>query len=328
MTSRLVTVFVAAVATAALAACGGSGAGARQHAHVTLKSQASGAVGDWCTTDDDCNGGAGGTGVGSACSTDPDCNNGQSGSGLVCSKSGNTAGTCIAGFHSSSDCSGEYCDTTTGNWQCMPYCSSDLDCNNGNTGAGVVCSNSGDTSGECITGCHQDSDCGAGNKCDAYQCAPIAGGGGGGSGYNVSVAVSYADNHWNDGVGLCADFVSAAAVTRGGLGISYTDWVPTLFTELGTLGYSGDPGASSACAGDIVIFSNPYNGEFCPPPGHERDSGYPNENCSHTAIVVVGGSSPDSILVDAHNNARYHDPLSAMAGGWSDYRVFHVGSCN
>ena len=39
------------------------------------------------------------------------------------------------------------------------------------------------------------------------------------SNYSHSAAVDYAKKHWNDGVGLCAQFV-AACITAGGISVS------------------------------------------------------------------------------------------------------------
>jgi hypothetical protein len=63
-------------------------------------------------------------------------------------------------------------------------CTSDVDCNGGSTGTGLVCSTSGSTAGRCISGCHHDSDCPSGDVCDQsatphWACAPADAGGGG-----------------------------------------------------------------------------------------------------------------------------------------------------
>lgn len=53
-------------------------------------------------------------------------------------------------------------------------CASDVECNHGAPGAGVICSKNGSTAGKCIDGCHDDADCGGGSSCDKtlahWQC--------------------------------------------------------------------------------------------------------------------------------------------------------------
>ena len=48
-------------------------------------------------------------------------------------------------------------------------CTSDIACNHGSPGAGVICSNSGASAGKCIDGCHDDDDCQSGASCDKTQ---------------------------------------------------------------------------------------------------------------------------------------------------------------
>jgi lysozyme len=47
-----------------------------------------------------------------------------------------------------------------------PACATDADCNQGATGTGKVCSDSGATAGTCVVGCHGDTDCPSGTTCD------------------------------------------------------------------------------------------------------------------------------------------------------------------
>lgn len=47
-----------------------------------------------------------------------------------------------------------------------PECDADADCNQGASGTGKVCSNSGATAGTCVSGCHTDADCPSGTTCD------------------------------------------------------------------------------------------------------------------------------------------------------------------
>jgi hypothetical protein len=53
------------------------------------------------------------------CRSDYDCNGGVEGSGVVCSNSGDTAGTCIVGCHSRCDCGdSQTCVHTAPHWRC------------------------------------------------------------------------------------------------------------------------------------------------------------------------------------------------------------------
>lgn len=101
------------------------------------------------------------------CSLDIDCNQGAHGVGVVCS-----AGECVQGCHSAVDCpNGGICDLTTSPGQCAaapPQCTSDTDCNSGQTGTGVICSDAG----KCVAGCHAAADCPDGDICEAGDCAP------------------------------------------------------------------------------------------------------------------------------------------------------------
>jgi GH25 family lysozyme M1 (1,4-beta-N-acetylmuramidase) len=53
-------------------------------------------------------------------------------------------------------------------------CKSDVECNHGSPGAGVICSNNGTSASKCIDGCHSDDDCSSGASCDKtlahWQC--------------------------------------------------------------------------------------------------------------------------------------------------------------
>jgi hypothetical protein len=156
--------------------------------------------------------------------------------------------------------------------------------------------------------------------------------------YDVSAAVTYADGHWDDGVGECDEFVNDAAVTTGGLNIPFSTWVPTTWGYLDSAKapydeYSpSNPTVTGGCPGDIVIYSNDVGASFC------LSSSQSESNCGHVGLVVVGGSSAGSILADFHNNAHYHLALSDILSssvvnasaedGYSTFRLYHLSNCS
>jgi hypothetical protein len=87
-------------------------------------------------------------------------------------------------------------------------CQTDLDCNQGATGAGIVCSLDGATTGQCISGCHSDTDCPTNDTCDQnakphWACVPDGAGtssdDAGGAMVNAIAALALA----NVGQGAC-----------------------------------------------------------------------------------------------------------------------------
>jgi hypothetical protein len=282
--------------------------------------------------------------LGKACSSDAACDGATSASGRVC---GASSHVCVVGCHYDSDCpSGSSCDKSSSAWVCKPKkvplggsCSTDTDCNGGQTGAGAVCSTSSKT---CIAGCHYDSDCSGGKTCDhtttPWSCAapkpknPIGTAITGS--YDPQAAIAYADAHWDDGKGECDEFVSDSAISSGHLGIPYSTWVPTTYGYLTDAGvpydeYTPSHTAVRACPGDIVIDSNDAGSGFCVEPGGEK-------NCGHIGIVVQGGTSVDTILADFHNNAHYHYPIGNILGttalgpyvsAYSTLRIYHLVNC-
>jgi hypothetical protein len=139
------------------------------------------------------------------------------------------------------------------------------------------------------------------------------------SGYQPSAAVAYADDHWDDGQGLCAEFTSRALIA-GSLSIDVITYVPTLLSALAQAPYEehyeGD--RPTAAAGDAVIYSDAIGDDFC-------DDGPDEYNCGHACIVVVGGTGEQTIEIDCHNNAHYHLALGDILGdGYSTYRIYHL----
>jgi hypothetical protein len=146
------------------------------------------------------------------------------------------------------------------------------------------------------------------------------------TGYSPTQAVAYADAHWDDGVGECAEFTTRS-LRAGGARIALITWVPDLVDALsGTpfVEYSDVHTAVSARAGDVVVYSDAAGADFC-----IADS--PDEhNCGHAGLVVQGGASVDEILADFHNNAHHHIALSALFGAYTTLRVYHLapGGCS
>ncbi len=138
-------------------------------------------------------------------------------------------------------------------------------------------------------------------------------------GYQPSAAVDYADAHWDDGQGLCAEFTSRS-LRAGSLNISVITYVPTLVDAFSGVPYEehtegDDP---SANAGDVVVYSDDTGSGFC-------DDDSDEANCGHVCIVVIAGTGEDEITVDCHNNAHYHLALGDILGGsYSTYRVYHL----
>jgi len=143
-------------------------------------------------------------------------------------------------------------------------------------------------------------------------------------------AAYYADLTWNDGLGLCAEFVSNALVS-GGFSMDTYTWVPDLVAALWYFPYDEyyppDPTYVGGDVGDVVIYSNDGRDAFC-----QRENG-DERSCGHVGIITVAGVGPQDTLADFHNVARYQMPIgdvldSTALGQWehvySVYRVIHL----
>jgi hypothetical protein len=139
--------------------------------------------------------------------------------------------------------------------------------------------------------------------------------------YSPAAAVAFAQSHWSDGVGECAEFVFDC-LHAGGLGIAATAWVPTLVSELSSIRYEEHEGggSASASAGDVVVFSTAGGSAFCGPGPVEGVA------CGHTCFVVAGGSSASSIEVDCHNTAHSGAAVSYFLGEYPHYRIYHTAA--
>jgi hypothetical protein len=139
--------------------------------------------------------------------------------------------------------------------------------------------------------------------------------------YDPTAAATFADANWDDGVGLCAEFVSDSLIA-GNAPIDVVTFVPTLLAAFDGIPFDEIDSAGtpvSASVGDVVIYSDDSGSNFC------IDGDPDLENCGHTGIIVVGGLSADTILADFHNNAHYHLPISGILGsGYTTFRVYHL----
>lgn len=137
--------------------------------------------------------------------------------------------------------------------------------------------------------------------------------------YQPSQAATYADGHWDDGQGLCAEFTSRS-LRAGSLDVALITYVPTLVDAFAHIPYDehAQGATPKASTGDVVVYSDATGAAFC---ANDADP----ENCGHVCIVVAGGSGEGAIEVDCHNNAHYHLPLGdILGGGYSTYRVYHL----
>jgi hypothetical protein len=143
------------------------------------------------------------------------------------------------------------------------------------------------------------------------------------SSYDPAKAAAFADGHWDDGIGLCAQFVSDSLIA-GGAGIADYAWVPDLLEALQSGGVAYDEYNSSnttvgGSVGDVAIFSDAAGTSFCITASTDEN------NCGHAGIVVVAGGSINTIEADFHNNAHEHMPIGYILGsGYTTLRVYHV----
>ena len=142
---------------------------------------------------------------------------------------------------------------------------------------------------------------------------------GDGASYNVTAAVNYANAHWNDGVGLCAEFVSRC-LNAGGISIPnysyYSSGTKSYANNSGTLGSYTNPYTCSASlllylsekykiitnpsnsdidVGDVVFMYSMSNGQLKYRDGHvgicvKKDNGAP-KYAAHNKAQAAGGFS-------------------------------------
>lgn len=90
------------------------------------------------------------------------------------------------------------------------------------------------------------------------------------AGYDATAAVKFANNHWNDGIGLCAEFVSRC-LNAGGISIPnrsyYSSSTKSYANNSGTLGAYTNPYTCSASlllylSENYTIITNPSNSDI------------------------------------------------------------------
>ena len=149
-------------------------------------------------------------------------------------------------------------------------------------------------------------------------------------GYIALDAAYYADHHWSDGIGLCAEF-TARSLRAGSLPIKQFTWVPDLFAAVSEFPYdeyaANSPTDVGGDVGDVVIYSNDVGDEFC---DRENTARY---NCGHVGVITVAGTDKDSARADFHNRGHYRMQVGDILTGtrlgrgsadYSVYRVYHL----
>lgn len=109
--------------------------------------------------------------------------------------------------------------------------------------------------------------------------------------YNVSSAVSYANTHWNDGVGLCAEFVSKC-LSAGGISIPNKSY------------YSSSKQSYENNSGTLGSYTNPYR-------------------CSAALLVYL--SEKYTVIKNPKSSDIEIGDIAFMYGGSGKWRDGHVG---
>ncbi len=139
--------------------------------------------------------------------------------------------------------------------------------------------------------------------------------------YNASAALTYAAEHWNDGVGLCADFVSAC-LRAGGISVSQAI-VGNLLSALESGGY----GTKYELRKNGSYFKMSENSDILSPgdPIFYRCHGCEaNGNAPYRHVVLCGGSSNDYITYYAHNSAHGNTSTDKLC----TYKCSNCGKTN
>lgn len=117
------------------------------------------------------------------------------------------------------------------------------------------------------------------------------------AGYNPSAALAYAASHWNDGVGLCAEFVSNC-LKAGGVNVMQTV-CDNLYNTLVNNGY-GTAYTLATANSKIPMASN--SGKLDP---GDPVFFYCNTCKSFSHVVLCGGTDGSGYMTDyAHNKAH------------------------
>ncbi len=126
--------------------------------------------------------------------------------------------------------------------------------------------------------------------------------------YNISAAVSYANSHWNDGVGLCAEFVSkclaAGGVTIPNSASYYSSSTQSYNNNSGTLGAYTNP---YTCSASLLLYLSKYYTVIANPNSSQIDIGdvvfmYSGEwRDGHVGIIINKNNGTPTYA--AHNRA-------------------------
>ncbi len=173
---------------------------------------------------------------------------------------------------------------------------------------------------------------------------------GDGASYNVTAAVNYANAHWNDGVGLCAEFVSRC-LNAGGIYIPnysyYSSGTKSYANNSGTLGSYTNPYTCSASlllylsekykiitnpsnsdidVGDVVFMYSMSNGQLKWRDGHvgicvKKISGSP-KYAAHNKAQASGGFSssyPCTYVAKISSPSLVHTVDSSYGKNFTSY---------
>lgn len=168
--------------------------------------------------------------------------------------------------------------------------------------------------------------------------------------YNVTAAVNYANAHWNDGVGLCAEFVSRC-LNAGGISIPnysyYSSGTKSYANNSGTLGSYTNPYTCSASlllylsekykiitnpsnsdidVGDVVFMYSMSNGQLKWRDGHvgicvKKVSGSP-KYAAHNKAQAAGGFSssyPCTYVAKINSSSSTHTVNSSYGKNFTAY---------
>ena len=157
------------------------------------------------------------------------------------------------------------------------------------------------------------------------------------AGYNASAALAYASGHWNDGVGMCAQFVSNC-LSAGGCS-AWSANVDNLFDALKRSGMgnvyelcrngnasipTGGANAGKVSPGDVLIFQCGGRANGC---SYSHSTGY-----VHTALV--GTFSDGLVHIYQHSSARNNETCYmnycylGEKNSIAHVYVYHFGSVN
>lgn len=135
--------------------------------------------------------------------------------------------------------------------------------------------------------------------------------------YSVDDSIAYADNHWNDGKGLCAEFV-ADCLKAGGITDVYERECENLYNQLIASGWgtSYKLKVTGGTSGRIVMADNVSKVQKGDPVFF-----YCNSCRTFTHVVLCNGSDSEGYMVDyAHNNPHN--------GKKATYTYYHCGRDN